>query len=351
MAAILAACSDDATTSARTTTDAGVDAAADGTDAGTFTVGGNVTGLLGTGLVVQNNAGDDLAIAADGAFTFSTAAVSAATYAVTVKTQPTGPEQTCVVANGSGAIAEASVTNVSVTCGTNAYPVSVSATGLAGTLVLQDNNGDDLTLIADGTYAFASHVAAGNAYAVTVKTRPLNQICTITQATTTSSRTNTVAVSCVSSAWPSTEADGAFAPTADIVLAPGVHNFTTITIPAGVTVTTSGDGTLDLRASGDVTIAGTIDISGGNGGNGVASSSCNLGTVGSGGVSGAPTNGTSSANVCPDAATGGGGAAGTSVTTSRRCVAKSGANGGGAGGGICDAGGAGGGFAGGGGGY
>ena len=198
MAAILAACSDDATTSAPTTTDAGVDAAADGTDAGTFTVGGNVTGLLGTGLVVQNNAGDDLAIAADGAFTFSTAAVSAATYAVTVKTQPTGPEQTCVVANGSGAIAEASVTNVSVTCGTNAYPVSVSATGLAGTLVLQDNNGDDLTLIADGTYAFASHVAAGNAYAVTVKTRPLNQICTITQATTTSSRTNTVAVSCVS---------------------------------------------------------------------------------------------------------------------------------------------------------
>jgi hypothetical protein len=35
---------------------------------------------------------------------------------------------------------------------------------------------------------------------------------------------------------------------------PGVHNFTTINIPAGVTVTTNGSGVLDLRATGAVII-------------------------------------------------------------------------------------------------
>jgi hypothetical protein len=35
--------------------------------------------------------------------------------------------------------------------------------------------------------------------------------------------------------FPSTGAEGAFAPVTNTVLSPGVHNFTTITIPAGVT--------------------------------------------------------------------------------------------------------------------
>ena len=69
--------------------------------------------------------------------------------------------------------------------------------------------------------------------------------------------------------FPSTGAEGAFAPSANVTLAPGVHNFTTINVPAGVTVTTSGSGVLDLRASGDVTVAGTLDVSGGTGGTGV----------------------------------------------------------------------------------
>jgi len=49
-------------------------------------------------------------------------------------------------------------------------------------------------------------------------------------------------------------------------IAAGVYNFASITIPAGVTVTTDGTGVLELHASGDVTINGTIDVSGGAGG-------------------------------------------------------------------------------------
>jgi len=58
-----------------------------------YTVGGNVTGLTGSGLVLQNNGGDNLAVTADGPFTFATAIAAGAPYSVTVQTQPSG--QTC----------------------------------------------------------------------------------------------------------------------------------------------------------------------------------------------------------------------------------------------------------------
>jgi len=81
-------------------------------------------------------------------------------------------------------------------------------------------------------------------------------------------------------AWPvsaqtfssgSTGADGVFAPTASttVPLPPsGVFNFTTVTIPAGVTVTFArnvANTPVTMLATGDVTVAGTIDVSGSNG--------------------------------------------------------------------------------------
>ena len=78
-----------------------------------YTVGGSVTGLTGTGLVLQNNGGDNLAVAANGAFIFTTSVGAGSPYSVTVFTQPTG--QTCTVTNGSGT-ANADVTNVAVSC-------------------------------------------------------------------------------------------------------------------------------------------------------------------------------------------------------------------------------------------
>ena len=81
----------------------------------TYTVGGTVSGLTSGSLVLKNNAGDDLTISANStSFTFATALVSSAGYAVTVATQPSG--LTCAVTNGSGTIASANVTNVGVAC-------------------------------------------------------------------------------------------------------------------------------------------------------------------------------------------------------------------------------------------
>src|ERR1700690_1919629 len=57
----------------------------------TYTVGGTVTGLLGSGLVLQINGGDNLAFTANGGFDFGTRLANGASYSVTVATQPSNP--------------------------------------------------------------------------------------------------------------------------------------------------------------------------------------------------------------------------------------------------------------------
>lgn len=78
----------------------------------TYSIGGTITGLTASGLVLQNNASDDLTVASGATnFTFTTKVSGA--YAVTVKTQPTG--LACTVSSGSGTAA-ANVTGISVSC-------------------------------------------------------------------------------------------------------------------------------------------------------------------------------------------------------------------------------------------
>jgi len=86
----------------------------------TYSVGGTVSGLTGTGLALQNNGADTLPVATDGSFTFVTELVDTTTYSVTVSTQPTG--QTCSVTNGSGVIAAADVSDVDVACVDDVVP-------------------------------------------------------------------------------------------------------------------------------------------------------------------------------------------------------------------------------------
>ncbi|HEX8881227.1 MAG TPA: kelch repeat-containing protein [Candidatus Acidoferrum sp.] len=159
-----------------------------GGSTGPFTIGGTVVGLTGTGLVLEDNGGDDLTVTKSGAFVFKTAIAGSTTYNVTVKTQPTGPSQNCSVTNGS-ATATANVTNVQVTCG-NIFTVGGSTSGLLGTgLVLQDNGADNLTINGTGNvnFTFATPIPAGAAYAVTILTQPSNpaQTCTVLNGTGT----------------------------------------------------------------------------------------------------------------------------------------------------------------------
>ena len=145
----------------------------------TFTIGGTVTGIPSGDSIVLANGTDTVTLSADGSFTFSKQVASGGSYAVTVQTPP--PNTSCAVANGSG-VATANVTNVSVTCTANAtnFTISVSVSGLTGAgLVLQDNNADNLSVTTNGTFPFATQIASGGAYAVSILTQPTGEACTL----------------------------------------------------------------------------------------------------------------------------------------------------------------------------
>jgi hypothetical protein len=64
--------------------------------------------------------------------------------------------------------------------GSSSYTVGGSVSGLtAGSLVLQDNGGDNLTVSGNATFAFAIPLGSGSAYNVTVFTQPTGQTCAV----------------------------------------------------------------------------------------------------------------------------------------------------------------------------
>jgi DNA-binding beta-propeller fold protein YncE len=132
----------------------------------TFTVSATVSGLVGT-TVLQNNGGNNLSVSANGVATFTTALSNGAAYAVTVLTKPAS--QICTVFNGSGVIASANVTNVTVVCTGYAYVTngqsstvsmySIPNSGILAPLstptVATGINPTVMTINSAGTFAYA----------------------------------------------------------------------------------------------------------------------------------------------------------------------------------------------------
>ena len=82
----------------------------------TFKVNVEIIGLIGTNLVLQNNAGDDLLIHKNGHFSFDQPLANGAAYSVTVLSDPVSPSQVCNVTNGTGTISRADVNDITVAC-------------------------------------------------------------------------------------------------------------------------------------------------------------------------------------------------------------------------------------------
>src|SRR5260221_1952497 len=116
--------------------------------AATYTIGGAIAGLTGSGLVLRLNGTGNLPVNPNAtAFTFITQLASGAAYTVSVFTQPTGPSQTCTITNGSGTVGSANVAGISVSCTTNSFTIGGTVSGLFGAgLVLRNNGGDDLAI-------------------------------------------------------------------------------------------------------------------------------------------------------------------------------------------------------------
>jgi hypothetical protein len=178
----------------------------------THTVSATVTGLRHSynGMTLRNNGGDDLKVYGDGAFIFSTAIASGAAYAVTVSSQPNGPDQTCTVGNGAGTIGASDVTDVTIDCPfATAYAVGGTVTGLAGTGLDLQYNADNVSLPsivqmnADGAFVFdagRTSAVSGTVYGVTIVNQPRNpaQTCVVVNGSGTVAQAdvNSVGVMC-----------------------------------------------------------------------------------------------------------------------------------------------------------
>src|SRR5437899_2775529 len=133
----------------------------------TYTIGGAITGLTGSGLVLQLNGGSNLPVNSNAtAFTFVTQLASGAAYTVSVLTQPANPSQTCTVTGGSGNVGSASVANISISCTTNSFTIGGTVSALLGTgLVLQNNGGNNLPIGGNGSFTFSTPILSGATYA------------------------------------------------------------------------------------------------------------------------------------------------------------------------------------------
>jgi hypothetical protein len=108
-----------------------------------FTIGGPISGLAGTGLVLQDNGTNNLTLSAgDTSFTFAAPIPGGTAYVVTVLTQPSNPVQNCSLSNASGTLT-ADVTNIQVACvGVNEWTwEGGSGGGASGALSWTDPSG------------------------------------------------------------------------------------------------------------------------------------------------------------------------------------------------------------------
>ena len=171
-----------------------------------FQVGGTSAGLVGAGLVLQNNGGSNLSLSGNGAFQFGGTIPSGQPYAVTVATQPTNPSQTCVVTRGASTMQGGNVTDVAVACTTNTYRLGGTVSGLAGGgLVLQNNGANNLTINGNGPFQFSTEVPSNGAYVATVSSHPTApwQTCVVGNAsgTVTSSAVSTISITCTTNTY------------------------------------------------------------------------------------------------------------------------------------------------------
>jgi 6-phosphogluconolactonase (cycloisomerase 2 family) len=111
---------------------------------------------MGSGLMLALNGSGNLSVSGNGRFTFSTGLAGSSSYTVTVAMQPSGPSQLCTVANGTGSVAAADVTSVSVSCefvGRFAY-----VSGTAGITAYSINHSTGLlTALPGSPYAASGH--------------------------------------------------------------------------------------------------------------------------------------------------------------------------------------------------
>jgi uncharacterized repeat protein (TIGR03803 family) len=162
----------------------------------TYTVGGSISGLTGSGLILASG-GQTVSPAANAtSFIFPTQLASGKSYSVMVQAQPTG--ETCTVSSASGTVGSADVTGIAVAC-MDTYSIGGSISGLtAGGLILA-NGSQTVSPAANATsFTFSTPLASGTSYSVTIQMQPTGKTCIVSSGAGTVGSTNVtnVVVTC-----------------------------------------------------------------------------------------------------------------------------------------------------------
>ncbi len=132
-----------------------------------YPVGVTVKGLTGK-LNLLNNSIEPLAIDSDGSYLFNQPIVKGGRYRVTMTSKPN--EQSCTVNNAEGPVD--GPVNLEVNCSTLTYKIGGTVKGLKeGSIILQNNAGDDISIDANGSFTFKEPVVKDSDYNVTIRSQ------------------------------------------------------------------------------------------------------------------------------------------------------------------------------------
>ena len=208
-----------------------------------FNVGGTVLGLTGSGLVLTDNGSDDLAVSANGAFTFAAPVTSGSPYAATITTQPSNPSQLCTITGQTGTVGDGDVSGILVDCTPNTFTVSYTVNNLAGSGLVLNTSAGSLNVNSNGTFALPSVLANGASYSVAVGIQPTNpnQSCNVTGGTGTVAGANVtgIVVDCSTSNFTVGVQVSGLASGSTIVLSDNGGDDLTVTGNGGFTFATS----------------------------------------------------------------------------------------------------------------
>ena len=137
----------------------------------TYTIGGSVSGLTASGLVLANGSATLAVSAGSSSFTFPTAVATGTSYDISVQSQPAG--ETCVPDNPGGTVGTGNVSNITVHCfnpgtgtGWISYTDYDSSTGVSSLLILQASsipNAAPVTVASSATTSgYITHWASSN---------------------------------------------------------------------------------------------------------------------------------------------------------------------------------------------
>jgi len=162
-----------------------------------YALGGTVSGLSASGLILAS--GEQTLAVSSGTthFSFGSLLATGSAYAVTVQTQPAG--ELCSVNAGNGTVGSVNIDNVVVTCAVNAFNLGGTLSGLTTSGLVLIDGGQSVAVPAGATtFSFPAALAQGSGYSVTVQDQPTGLACAVANGTGTipSSNVTTVSVSC-----------------------------------------------------------------------------------------------------------------------------------------------------------